>query len=658
MRILLTEDFTELNIPDEIAVLDIEFEDLGIEVEEEGVVYTNTSGPMNDYGDTGEIDVVYHGTVDHWTWYDYEPTEQDFAEYLKVSADKLTDAMLADIDVEDFINFLASKYEEDAIEDARENYNSDDVDWDEDAGYDYYDESLEEGKKRKKKPYSSMTYTTGCIAYNIDQFNKHMGTDFKPELPEDALAAEEGAGDAADAGSDGAAEGADGAGNAGAGDGGAMGESLTEDRIFSPKAGMWVEGPADIHLLDKAEVSRVIQTLAPVEQFTVGYITPIYFYKKLLNKFTLLKCTEMTGFTGMDYRDVSGRYFYDNKTALKTAADQIANPEGETDYGRSYNKQNSHVKSRIDGMRKAYGQGEINKTVMQGDKTIYKQDENGKLMHDENGDPIVQEVVTDLKTILFYPTPGSKPQVKYFLDLLDGRGPQEIPAKLLKEVIYKKVYDLTAAGYEQGVISSEEDMTDTEITFLHDVENKVQAVIDNEQKTTNDTTMSKASVRALYTGQLYYLSTSKEVLGKPVVNKFAESMEKLDEAKRYVRRYYIRPQQIFCSNKTDILKALIDLDDQNCSVYTLNNLGDEKDVTKLTNKDIIYYYDDGILYDKNHVKVMDYDLSIKHEEERQKFTGGVDAVSDAVFADEYDDRMTDATKTDDVKEEYNPFNEE
>lgn len=36
--------------------------------------------------------------------------------------------MLADIDVEDFVNFLASKYEEDAIEDARKNYDSDDVD--------------------------------------------------------------------------------------------------------------------------------------------------------------------------------------------------------------------------------------------------------------------------------------------------------------------------------------------------------------------------------------------------------------------------------------------------------------------------------------------------------------------------------------------------
>lgn len=118
---------------------------------------------------------------------------------------------------------------------------------------------------------------------------------------------------------------------------------------------------------------------------------------------------------------------------------------------------------------------------------------------------------------------------------------------------------------------------------------------------------------------------------------------KLQEAKRYVRRYYIRPQNIFCSNKAEILKALIELDDANCSVYTLNNLGDDKDVSKLMNSDIIYYYDNGILYDKNRVKVMDYDLSIKKEEDRKKFAN-VDKTSEKEFKAEYEDRMTDATE--------------
>lgn len=122
----------------------------------------------------------------------------------------------------------------------------------------------------------------------------------------------------------------------------------------------------------------------------------------------------------------------------------------------------------------------------------------------------------------------------------------------------------------------------------------------------------------------------------------------ITEAKRYVRRYYIRPQNIFCSNKAEIIKALIELDDKNCSVYTLNNLGDDKDVSKLMNSDIIYYYDDGILYDKNRVKVMDYDLSIKKEEDRKKLTK-VNSDSKE-FKTEYEDRMTDATELEESQE--------
>lgn len=117
-------------------------------------------------------------------------------------------------------------------------------------------------------------------------------------------------------------------------------------------------------------------------------------------------------------------------------------------------------------------------------------------------------------------------------------------------------------------------------------------------------------------------------------------MTNLTEAKRYVKRYYIRPQNIFCSNKAEILTALVkDVGDNNCSVYSLKALEDHDDVHLLQPKDIIYYYDDGILYDKNHVKVMDYDLNVKHEEERKKF-GNVDAISDQTFDAEYEDRLT------------------
>ena len=130
----------------------------------------------------------------------------------------------------------------------------------------------------------------------------------------------------------------------------------------------------------------------------------------------------------------------------------------------------------------------------------------------------------------------------------------------------------------------------------------------------------------------------------------------LSEAKRYVRRYYIRPQNLFASNKAEIIKALIEMGDQNCTIYTLNNLDDNKDVSKLTNRDVIYYYDDGILRDKNNVRIFDYVLNIKKEEERKKFAD-VNSASKREFKAEYEDRMTDAT---DLEESINnslPFSQ-
>ena len=112
--------------------------------------------------------------------------------------------------------------------------------------------------------------------------------------------------------------------------------------------------------------------------------------------------------------------------------------------------------------------------------------------------------------------------------------------------------------------------------------------------------------------------------------------------KRETKRYYVRPQDIFCANKADVLKALIDVSEagENCSVYSLKNLSDHDDVHKLTNNDIIYYYDDNVLYDKNHVMVMDYDLFIKHEEERKRIKKDPALLTKQELDQNYDDRMT------------------
>lgn len=124
-----------------------------------------------------------------------------------------------------------------------------------------------------------------------------------------------------------------------------------------------------------------------------------------------------------------------------------------------------------------------------------------------------------------------------------------------------------------------------------------------------------------------------------------EDQDNLTEYFKGDRRYYIRPQNIFCSSKEDILKALIKLGNKDCTIYTLKNLKDNDDLYQLGNRDIIYYYHNGMLYDNNKVKVMDYDLLIKNEENRKRFIN-IEKVPDEVFDQVYQDRLTEFLKED------------
>lgn len=185
-----------------------------------------------------------------------------------------------------------------------------------------------------------------------------------------------------------------------------------------------------------------------------------------------------------------------------------------------------------------------------------------------------------------------------------------------------------------------------EAEYLHSVRRH------NEQKANGYSGWSVESGEAKDLGTLDTQNLPQEKIDayKKEYQELSGKNESLTEAKRYVRRYYMKPQNIFCSNKSEILKALIDHEDEDCTIYTLINLGDVKDVGKLNSKDIIYYYEDGILYDKNYVRIMDYDLSIKHEEERANINP--ETTSDAKFADVYDDRMTGATELEETINNY------
>lgn len=125
--------------------------------------------------------------------------------------------------------------------------------------------------------------------------------------------------------------------------------------------------------------------------------------------------------------------------------------------------------------------------------------------------------------------------------------------------------------------------------------------------------------------------------------------EKAPRPKRYIKRYYIRPFNKFASNKQEILEILAANKDANCSVYSLKSLDDHDDVHLLKPSDIIYYYDEGILYDKNHVQVLDYDLNVKNEEERKKFAN-IDEVPDHIFDAAYEDRLVESRQLNEAAE--------
>lgn len=494
------------------------------------------------------------------------------------------------------------------------------------------------------------------------------------------------------------------------------GLELDEDKIYSHRVEKYYELPSEIQLLDKDEVEKFISKLAPEELFKVGYVTPVYFYKELDKLFTLLKATELVGYTGMDYRDATG------DANVADHADRLANARRQIDtytdgaQGYQLNKNGEKFSATYKQTNKLTLNQKKNNYV---NEYEYELDDNGNPKLDDKGDPIIkvdaagQKVIKqqiDLSKILFYPKVGSKPKVIYYLDV--GQGFKKVKREFLVDILYKKVQELAFAK-DNNITDADrksvqklgfKDILDFTNQFpgmtLSDYKNalkmnmnpkdyqklypfsrrwsmkdfsiKVLNTLDQDSATISTMSLDatsganrnvsgeelKPQVRALYTNQIYYLEGDKLALNKQP-EKFGNPLQEdvqLDEAKRYVKRYYVRPLNIFCGNKEDIIQALIRAGDQNCSVYSLKNLTDHEDVHLLQPSDIIYYWDDRVLYDKNHVQVMDYDLFVKHEEGRKK-VGNVDAMSDAAFSDMYDDRATeDDLKDKDVIANYKALN--
>ncbi len=481
----------------------------------------------------------------------------------------------------------------------------------------------------------------------------------------------------------------------------AINESLNEDTFYSHHLEGSFELPPEIKLLNKDDVEAFVSKLSPEELFEVGYVSPVYFYKELDTLFTLIKTTQLQGYTGLDYRDATG------DANVADHADRLANAQRQIDTykdgaeGHQLNKEGEKFSAKYKQTNKltlnqkkdnAYNYEYEQEVDDQGNPKVdanglpvYKKDDEGKL--------VVKSKI-DLSKILFYPKVGSKPKVTYFLDLKDGKGFRKVKRELLEDTLYKKIMEMAFAKDNQ--LSSDDLKKIKKLGFkdifefqekykglslkdvldaykanmdpfdyvkqypysrrwtMKDFSGKINKMLEQDAATAEAQQLDAATgmdrnvekqelkpqVRALYTNQIYYLSGKPGTFGNVITEGLEENV-KLDEAKRYVKRYYVRPLNIFCGNKEDIIQALIRAGDQNCSVYSLKNLNDHEDVHLLQPSDIIYYWDDRVLYDKNHVQVMDYDLFVKHEEERKK-VGNVDMMSDAAFSDMYDDRATES----------------
>lgn len=539
---------------------------------------------------------------------------------------------------------------------------------------------VEEKKKKKKVSGAYLTFTTGNPDYNCKMFNKRMGTDFEDQIKDatkdaekeanavetavdaEAAAIDSGTGATVDVAGPGEAAAAD-AGDTGAGDGGAagaggegggaMGESLHED--------------TEVAIADAAE------------KWAIGYVIWDHGY------YVFFADKNASG-EEIGIKHGSGEFYpekvYTGKTfgSARECVDEILNNKDKY-ASLTYPENADKVNGRINGALLAI---KLNDTQDDAEKRVLIFDcKNHKLL-------LAKTLKGQLEEAVDYYT-----QVQKMRALENGtRGFNAAAASDEKLRVNRQVcidYGLTKAlaiveaeMKARGMLNSDK-MTigypvnksyvqadDVTIVDISDVKNSdASEVCDKNKKdfrklslaliyalSLKDSTKAKAIKdyildkfnidEADLTAAIKLTISDDTIMNKitDINNRLTtESLKEeteLTEAKREVRRYYIRPQNIYCANKAGIIKALIAIGDkgENCSVYSLKNLVDNEDVHKLTNNDIIYYYDEGVLYDKNHVRIMDYDLYVKKEEKRKHFTGTDMDLDREPVKQEYEDRLT------------------
>lgn len=120
--------------------IELEYDDLDVEVEGEfGGDPIPDGRPMwapISYSD----EYTAKGHISYWV-YNHEITFEDVDDYIReVLKEEPTTELINKVTVEDIYDYLLDKYQADAEEDARENFDYDEVDWEDPDDYDPYDD--------------------------------------------------------------------------------------------------------------------------------------------------------------------------------------------------------------------------------------------------------------------------------------------------------------------------------------------------------------------------------------------------------------------------------------------------------------------------------------------------------------------------------------
>ena len=145
MKKIITEDFKELSLPDDLYEVELNYD------------YDTADGKVET-----ESLTIY-------------PDEKDLAEFLREAVENVSQQDIDNLDQEEFVNFLYTKHLNDAGKIAGSETDS------------YFDEEFNLIERKKdKKHRAKVTYTTGSPFLNVHHFNKCAGTS-TPEEDKEAI---------------------------------------------------------------------------------------------------------------------------------------------------------------------------------------------------------------------------------------------------------------------------------------------------------------------------------------------------------------------------------------------------------------------------------------------------------------------------------------